>query len=75
MTVEGRGLTVCGPSSVRNTSVGHEFLVHVDFLFIDQLSQCSNLADLLEEVDFILAVAVNGHASRIISTVLETLKT
>jgi len=75
MAIERRWLTVSCPSSVRNASMGHECLVHVDMLFIDQLSQCGNLANLLEEVDFILAVAVNGHASGIVSSVLETLKT
>jgi hypothetical protein len=70
MTIERRGLTVCSPSSMRNTGMSHEFLVHVDGLLIDQLPQCSYFADLFEEVDFILAVAVDGHSSGIISTIL-----
>jgi hypothetical protein len=74
MTIEGRGLAVRCPSCVRDSGVGHKFLVHVDVLFVDQLAQGSNLADLLEQVDFILAVAVNGHSGGIIATVLETLK-
>ena len=74
MAIERRGLAMCCPPRVRNAGVGHEFLVHVDVLFVDQLAEGGNLANLLEEVDFILAVAVNGHASRIIATVFETLK-
>src|SRR5271154_7029481 len=69
MTIEGCGLTVRCPSCVRNAGVGHEFLVHVDVLFVDELAQGSDFADLLEKVDFILAVAVNGHSSGIIATV------
>jgi hypothetical protein len=70
MTIEGRGLTVGGPSSMRNTGMSHEFLVHVDGLLIDQFSQGSDFADLFEEVDFILAVAVHGHSSGIITSIL-----
>jgi hypothetical protein len=74
MAIEGSRLTVGGPSSMRNTGMSHEFLVHVDGLFIDQFPQSSDFADLFEEINFILTVAVHGHSSRIISTILETLK-
>jgi len=74
MTVERSGLAVCRPSSVRDSSVGHEFLVHIDVLFINQFPQCGDFADLFEEVNFILAVAVDCHSSRIIATVFETLE-
>src|SRR5579859_1981500 len=74
MTVEGRRLTVCSPSRMRNSGVCHEFFVHIDVLLIDQFSQCSNFANLLEEVDFIFAVAVYRHTSGIISTVFQPLK-
>jgi hypothetical protein len=55
---------------MRNTGMSHEFLVHVDGLLIDQFSQSSYFADLFEEVDFVLAVAVHGHSSGIISSIL-----
>lgn len=74
MAVERSGLTVCGPSSVRDSGVGHEFLVHVDVLLIDKFPQSGDFADLFEKVDFIFAVAVNGHSSRIIASVFETLE-
>jgi len=74
VTVERSGLTVCSPSSMRDSGMGHEFLVHVDVLFIDQFPQCGDFADLFEEIDFILAVAVDGHSSRIIATVFKTLE-
>jgi hypothetical protein len=54
--------------------MGHEFLVHVDVLFIDQFPQCGDFADLFEEIDFVLAVAVDSHSSRIIAAVFKTLE-
>jgi len=63
MTIEWRRLTMCGPSSVGDAGMGHKFLVHIDVLFIDEFPQGHNFADLLKEVNFILAVAVNGHTS------------
>jgi hypothetical protein len=74
MTVERSWLTVRSPSSVRDSGVRHEFLIHVDVLLIDQLPQCGDFADLFEEIYFILAVAVDSHSSRIIAAVFETLE-
>ena len=74
VTIERSRLTVGGPSSVRNTGMSHEFLVHVDILLIDQFPQCGDFANLFEEVDFVLAIAVHGHTSGIISAILEPLK-
>ena len=74
MTIERGRLTVRCPSSVRNPRMSHEFFVHVDVLLIDQFSQRSDFADLFEEINFILAVAVDGHTSRIVATVFETLE-
>ena len=62
------------PSSVRNPGMSHKFLIHIDLLFIDQFSQCRYFAHLFEKVNFILAVAVNSHSSRIVTTILEALK-
>jgi hypothetical protein len=59
---------------MRNPGMSHEFLVHIDGLFVNQFSQGGDLADLFEEVDFILTVAVDGHSSGIISTIFESLK-
>jgi hypothetical protein len=64
-----------GPPGMGNPCVCHEFLVHVDILLIDQFAQCSDFADLLEEIDFILGVTVNGHTGGIIASVFETLET
>lgn len=74
MAIEGSRLTVGGPSSMRNAGMSHEFLVHVDGLFIDQFPQSSDFANLFEEINFILTVAVHGHSGRIVSTILETLQ-
>jgi hypothetical protein len=74
VTIEGCGLTVCSPSSMRNTSMCHELPVHIDVLLIDQFPQSRDLADLLEKVDFVLAIAIDGHTGRVISTVFETLE-
>lgn len=74
MAIERCRLAMGCPSSVRDTGMGHELPVHVDVLFVDQLSQRGNLSHLLEKVYFILAVAVNGHSSRVISSILKPLK-
>jgi hypothetical protein len=74
MAVERSWLAVRGPSSVGNTGVRNEFPVHIDMLFIDKLSQCRYFSNLFEKVDFVLRVAVNGHSSRIVSTIFEALK-
>ena len=75
MAIERRGPAVGGPSRVGDAGMGHELPVHVDVLFIDQLPQRRDLADLLEEIYFILAVAVDGHSSRVVASVFKTLKT
>jgi hypothetical protein len=53
-----------------NTGMCHEFLVHVDMLLVNELPQCRDFADLLEEIDFILAVTIHSDTSRIVSTIL-----
>ena len=65
---------MCCPSSVRNAGMGHEFSVHVDLLFGDQLFQGGDLANLLEEIDFVFTVAIDSHSRRIISSIFQTLK-
>ena len=74
MAIERSGLAVCCPSGVRNAGMGHELPVHVDVLFIDQLSQGCDLADLFEQVYFIFAVAIDCHSSRVISSIFKTLE-
>ena len=59
--VNGRGLTVSGPTSVGHTAVGGEGLVPVNAgLGLDQLLELSNLSDLLEDQDLLVAVAIDG---------------
>jgi hypothetical protein len=59
---------------MRDTSMSHEPFAHIGILLIDQFPQSSNFADLLKQVDFVLAVAIDSHTRRVISTILETLK-
>jgi hypothetical protein len=59
---------------MRNPGMSHEFLIHIDMLFINQFPQCGDFANLFKEVNFILTVAIYGHSSGIISTVLKSLK-
>lgn len=70
MAVDTRGRTVSGPSSVGNTGVRVEDLVEVEVLLLDELFQRGDLADLLDCVDLILLVAVNGKTGRVVTTVL-----
>jgi hypothetical protein len=70
VTIEWGRLTMRSPSSMGNTGMCHEFLVHVDMLLVNELPQCRDFADLLEEIDFILAVTIHSDTSRIVSTIL-----
>ena len=70
MAVDTRGGTVGGPSGVGNTGVAVKDLVEVEVLLLDELLQRGDLADLLDGVDLILLVAVNGKTSRVVTTVL-----
>lgn len=53
-----------------NTSVAIENLVEVEVLFLDELLQGGDLADLLDGVDLILLVTVDGETGRVVATVL-----
>jgi hypothetical protein len=74
MAIERCRLSVGCPSSVRNAGMGHELPVHVDVLFIDQLPQRGDLSHLLEKIDFMFAVAVDGHSCRVIASIFKPLK-
>lgn len=70
MAVDTRWGTVSGPSGVGDTGVRVEDLVEVEVLLLDKLLQRGDLADLLDGVDLILLVTVNGKTSRVVTTVL-----
>lgn len=70
MAVDTRWGTVGGPSGVGDTGVRVEDLVEVEVLLLDELLQRGDLADLLDGVDLILLVTVNGKTSRVVTTVL-----
>jgi len=69
MAVDTRGGTVGGPSGVSNTGVRVEDLVEVKVLLVNQLLERSDLADLLDGVDLVLLVTVNGETGRVVATV------
>jgi hypothetical protein len=70
MAVDTRRGTVGGPSGVGNTRVRVKDLVEVEVLLLDELLQRGDLADLLDCVDLILLVAVNGETGRVVTAVL-----
>jgi hypothetical protein len=72
MAVESGGLTVSGPTGVCNASMRIEDLVHVDAGFCDEFLELCDLSNLLEGIDLILLVAVDGKASGVIPAVLQT---
>lgn len=74
MAVEPAWGTVGGPSGVRNASVAVKDLVHIRLVALDQLPQLGDLADLLEGVDFVPLVAIDGETGGVVATVLETRK-
>jgi hypothetical protein len=69
MAVDNRWRTVSGPSGVCNTSMCLERLGHVDAGLVDELLELGNLAHLLEGVDLISLVSIDGQTSRVIPTV------
>ena len=70
VAVDTRRRTVGGPSCVSNTSVRVKDLVEVKVLLLDELLQRGDLADLLDGVDLVLLVTVDGETSRVITAVL-----
>lgn len=70
MAVDTRWRAVGGPAGVCNTGVRVEDLVQVEALLLDQLLQRSDLADLLDGVDLVPLVAVDGQAGRVVAAVL-----
>ena len=59
-----------GPSGVRNTGVRVEDLVEVEVLLLDELLEGGNFADLLDGVDLVLLVAIDGETGGIVAAVL-----
>ena len=59
-----------GPSSVGNADVRVEDLGLIVAGLVDELLQCGNLADLLDCIDLVLLVAVDGQTGRVVATVL-----
>lgn len=59
-----------GPPRVGNAGVRVKDLVEVEVLLLHQLLQRSDLAHLLDGVDLILLVAVDGKTGRVVATVL-----
>ena len=70
VAVDARGGTVGGPSGVRNTGVRVEDLVEVEVLLLDELLEGGNFADLLDGVDLVLLVAIDGETGGIVAAVL-----
>lgn len=60
MAIQARGLPMCRPPCVGNTSVRVKDLGHVWVAFFDELLELSHLADLFECKDLILLVAIDG---------------
>jgi hypothetical protein len=69
MAVDARRRAVGGPSGVGDTGVRVEDLVEVEVLLLNELLQRGDLADLLDCVDLILLVAVNGETGRVVAAV------
>lgn len=59
MAVDGARRTVGSPASMGDGDLGDEGLGLVDWVFVDELLQTSDLADLLEEDDFARLVTVD----------------
>ena len=58
------------PSCVGNAGVRVKDLVEVEVLLVNQLLQRGDLADLLDSVDLVLLVAIDGETGRVVTTVL-----
>jgi hypothetical protein len=61
---------VSGPSGVRNTGVRVEDLVEVEVLLLDELLERGDLADLLDGIDLVLLVAIDGETGGVVAAVL-----
>jgi hypothetical protein len=70
MAVGARWGSVGGPSGVSNTGVRVEDLVEVEVLLVDELLEGGDLANLLDSVDLVLLVTVDGKTGRVVATVL-----
>jgi hypothetical protein len=70
VAVDARGGAVGGPSGVRDTGVRVEDLVEVELLLLDELLECGDLADLLDGVDLVLLVAIDGKTGGVVAAVL-----
>lgn len=75
VAVGGRRRTVGSPTGVGNTGVGVEDLLEVDVRLVDELPQLGDLANLLEGLDLVLLVAIDGQTGGIIASVLEARET
>ncbi|KAI1547229.1 GlmS Glucosamine 6-phosphate synthetase contains amidotransferase and phosphosugar isomerase domain [Pyrenophora tritici-repentis] len=63
------GGAVGGPSRVGNAGVRVEDLVEVEVLLINKLLERSDLANLLDGVDLVLLVTIDGETGRVVATV------
>lgn len=72
VAVGAGGGTVSSPTGVRDTGMGLKGLAHVICAVIDEFLQLGHLANFLECADFILLVAIHGHTSRVVATVLQS---
>jgi hypothetical protein len=69
MAVHARWTTVGSPASVCNASVRVEGLVEIWLGLVAELSQCSDLANLLESINLILLVTIDCQTSGIVATI------
>ena len=58
-----------GPSGVGDTGMRVKDLVETEVLLLNELLQRGDLADLLDCVDLILLVAVDGETRRVVAAV------
>lgn len=66
------GGTVSSPTGVRDTSMRLKGLGHVICALLNEFLQLGHLANFLECTDFIFLVAIHGHTSRVVATVLQS---
>lgn len=75
MAIQARWLSMGGPSSMRNASMGVEHLGHVRVLFFDKLLELGDLTDLFECENFILLVTIHSQTCRVVASIFQTRKT
>ena len=75
MAVDSGGGSVGSPSRVSDSSVRNKRSIKINAALLDQLLQLDNLANLLESVDLVLLITVNGNTGGIIATVFESRET